>query len=214
MNNIINLTKMSLLNLKYTSKQTWIGWVIWICVSIYNPLFLNMLFGMGVLMTLYQVMAYEDANKIDNLIASLPVKKNEYVMSRYVAGIMFLCISIIIACGIYFISSKANTNEIKIEVLLGTGISTALLVTCIVIPMVLKFGVNKGRFLITIVNMCVIMIPSFLLENISQEPQLMETIYRFINTVSMPVIIVILNIIMLLISVTISSKSYKNKEIR
>jgi hypothetical protein len=85
---------------------------------------------------------------------------------------------------------------------------------CIVIPMVLKFGVNKGRLLITIITMCIIMIPSFLLENISQEPQLMEQIHQFINTVSMPVIIVILNIIMLLISVTISSKAYKNKEIK
>lgn len=214
MNNIINLTKMSFLNLKSTSKQTCIGWVIWICVSIYNPLFLNMLFGMGVLMTLYQVMAYEDANGIDNLIASLPVKKNEYVMSRYFAGIMFLCISIIIAYGIYFISSKVNTNEIKIEVLLGTGISTASLVICIIIPMVLKFGVNKGRLLITILNMCVIMIPSFLLENISKEPQLMKTIYRFIDIASIPIIIVILNVGILLISITISRKAYKNKEIK
>jgi hypothetical protein len=214
MNNIINLTKMSFLNLKSTSKQTWIGWVIWIGVSIYNPLFLNMLFGLSILMTLYNVMAYEDANKIDNLIASLPVKKNEYVMSRYVAGIMFLCISIIIACGIYFISSKINTNEIKLEILLGTGISTALLVMCIIIPMVLKFGVNKGRFLITIVNMCVIMIPSFLLENISKERQLMENIYSLIDTVSIPLIVVILNVAILLISVTISRKTYKNKEIK
>lgn len=214
MNNIINLTKMSFLNLKSTSKQLWFVWAIWIGVSIYNPLFLNILFGLSIFMTLYQVMAYEDANGIDSLIASLPVKKNEYVISRYVAGIMILCISIVIICGIYFISNKVNANEITLEVLLGTGISTALMAMCIMIPMVLKFGVNKGRLLITIITMCIIMIPSFLLENISQEPQLMEQIHQFINTVSMPVIIVILNIIMLLMSVTISSKAYKNKEIK
>ncbi len=214
MNNMINLTKMSFSNLKSTSKQLWFVWVIWIGVSIYNPLFLNMLFGLSIFMTLYQVMAYEDVNSIDNLIASLPVKKNEYVMSRYVAGIIFLCISIVIICGIYFISNKVNTNEIKLEILLGIGITTALLAMCIMIPMVLKFGVNKGRLLITIITMCIIMIPSFLLENISKEPQLMETIHRFIDVVSMPIIIVILNVAILLISITISRKAYKNKEIK
>ncbi len=64
MNNIINLTKMSFTNLKSVYKQIWFIWIVWIGVAIFNPFFLNMLFGLSILLTLYQVMAYEDNNGI------------------------------------------------------------------------------------------------------------------------------------------------------
>ena len=74
MNNIINLTKMSFTNLKSVYKQIWFIWIVWIGVAIFNPFFLNMLFGLSILLTLYQVMAYEDNNGINYLISFLPVK--------------------------------------------------------------------------------------------------------------------------------------------
>ena len=72
MNNVINLTKMSFTNLKSVYKQIWYIWIVWIGVAIYNPFFLNILLGMSVLLTVYQVMAYEDNNNIDYLISYLP----------------------------------------------------------------------------------------------------------------------------------------------
>ena len=68
MNNIINLTKMSLINLKAVYKQIYYIWIIWIGIAIFNPFFLNILLGISVLLTLYQVMAYEDNNNVDYLI--------------------------------------------------------------------------------------------------------------------------------------------------
>ena len=108
MNNIINLTKMSFTNLKSVYKQIWYIWIIWIGIAIYNPSFLNILLGMSVLLTVYQVMAYEDHNNINYLISYLPVKRKEYVLSRYLLGIVSILLASILLCIVYFVSTKIN----------------------------------------------------------------------------------------------------------
>ena len=154
MNNIINLTKMSFLNLKSVYKQISLIWMIWIGVAIFNSFFLNILFGLSILLTLYQVMAYEDSNGIDYLISYLPVKRSEYVISRYLLGIVSLLLSTLVVCIVYFISIKINTSDqIPMEILLPTGITSAILAISVISPLVLKFGMNKGRVFISIIIM-------------------------------------------------------------
>ena len=160
MNNIINLTKMSFLNLKSVYKQISLIWIIWIGVAIFNSFFLNILFGLSILLTLYQVMAYEDSNGIDYLISYLPVKRSEYVISRYLLGIVSFLLSTIVVCIVYFISIKINTSDqIPMEILLPTGITSAILAISIIIPLVLKFGMNKGRIFISIIVMIISTLP-------------------------------------------------------
>ena len=67
MENIINLTKMSFNNLTSIFKNIGIILLIWLVIAIINPSFLSMLFAMGGYLLLYQIMAYEDMYKIDNL---------------------------------------------------------------------------------------------------------------------------------------------------
>ncbi|MBW4872966.1 MAG: ABC-2 transporter permease, partial [Paeniclostridium sp.] len=103
MENIINLSKMSFNNLTSIFKNIGIILLIWLVIAIINPSFLSMLFAMGGYLLLYQIMAYEDMYKIDNLISSLPVKKSEYIISRYVLGITISVISIIFLTIFYLI---------------------------------------------------------------------------------------------------------------
>ena len=124
MNNIINLTKMSFTNLKSVYKQIWFIWIVWIGIAIYNPFFLNILLGMSVLLTLYQVMAFEDHNNIDYLIAYLPVKRNEYVLSRYLLGVVSILLSTILLCIVYFASVKITSlKEISLKLLLPISVN-------------------------------------------------------------------------------------------
>lgn len=214
MNNIINLTKMSFLNLKSVFKQIWLIAAIWIVVSAFNPTFLNMLFGMIIVLTVYQVMAYEDMNGIDNIISVMPVKKKEYVLSRYLMGIIALFISIIIVSIEYFVALKLNQNLISLDVLLVTGGTVGVIAMCIVIPILLKFGINKGRTVTILVVMILMMIPSGVIGYLAESPEAMEKTIEMINNVGIPLITFVLNFVVLAISATISIKIYENKEIK
>jgi len=214
MNNIINLTKMSFTNLKSVYKQIWYIWIVWIGVAIYSPFFLNILLGMSVLLTVYQVMAYEDHNNIDYLISYLPVKRKEYVLSRYLFGIINILLSSILLCIVYFVSLKVNSlGSIALNVLLPTSITSAILSMSVIIPLVLKFGINKGRVFMSIIVMVVSTIPVSLMSGISQDSKMLETIMNVINSLGMPLLTVIINIIILVVSIAISINLYKNKEI-
>jgi len=213
MNNIINLTRMSFSNLKYLLKQIWFIWAMWIVVPIFNPIFLNMLFGMIVLLITYQIISYEDMNGIDNLIAALPVKRNEYVTSRYLIGIISILIAITMTLITYFISSKLKPMDLSLEILLGTGITTAVFAIGIIIPAVLKYGVNKGK-IISVVAMAIVMIPTSLIQDVISKPELMKQLYKIVDGIGMPLILTIVNIIVLAVSMGIAIKIYDSKEIK
>ena len=215
MNNVINLTKMSFTNLKSLYKQIWYIWIVWIGVAIYNPFFLNILLGMSVLLTVYQVMAYEDHNNIDYLISYLPVKRKEYVLSRYLFGIISILLSIILLCIVYFVSLKINSlGSMALDLLLTTGITSAILSMCVIIPLVLKFGINKGRVFMSIIIMVVSTIPVSLISGISQDSKMLEAIMKIMNNFGIPLLAVVINIITLVVSIAISINIYKNKEIK
>ena len=214
MSNVINLTKMSFTNLKSVYKQIWYIWIIWIGVAIYSPFFLNILLGMSVLLTVYQVMAYEDHNNIDYLISYLPVKRSEYVLSRYLFGIISILLSIVLLCIVYFVSIKINDLQgISLNLLLPISITSAILSMSVIIPLVLKFGINKGRVFMSIIVMVVSTIPVSLMSRANQDSKMLETIINVINGLGMPLLTVIINIIILVVSIAISINLYKSKEI-
>ena len=215
MNNIINLTKMSFTNLKSVYKQIWYIWIIWIGIAIYNPSFLNILLGMSVLLTVYQVMAYEDHNNINYLISYLPVKRKEYVLSRYLLGIVSILLASILLCIVYFVSTKINPQqEMSLDILLPTSIISAILSMSVIIPLVLMFGINKGRLFMTMIGIVVSTVPVSKMSEISKDSKILETIMNAINTLGIPVITVVTSVIILLISIAISINLYKNKEIK
>ena len=215
MNNIINLTKMSFTNLKSVYKQIWYIWIIWIGIAIYNPSFLNILLGMSVLLTVYQVMAYEDHNNINYLISYLPVKRKEYVLSRYLLGSVSILLASILLCIVYFVSTKINPSQVmSLDILLPTSIISAILSMSVIIPLVLKFGINKGRLFMTMIGIVVSTIPVSIMSEISEDPKTLETIMNAINALGIPVITVVTSVIILLISIAISINLYKNKEIK
>ena len=193
MNNIINLTKMSFTNLKSVYKQIWFIWIVWIGVAIFNPFFLNMLFGLSILLTLYQVMAYEDNNGINYLISFLPVKRSEYVISRYLLGIGSLLLSIIVIYIVHLVSTQINPlKEVPIKILLPISITSAILAMSVIIPLVLKFGINKGRVFMSIIIMVIAMAPISIISYISKNPKMIDNIMNIINNIGLPIIAILI----------------------
>lgn len=214
MNNIINLTKLSLLNLKSVSKQMVMVLVIWGGVSIANPSFLTIFLGMGVYMIIYQIMAYEDMAGIDNLISTIPVKRTEYVISRYIIGAITSMLVILITVILYSISPTVNKNEMPLNMLLITGLTISALSNSIIIPITMKMGINKGRLFTICLTLLLSMGPAMLFGYLKEKSELGEKLIEFISNMNMYVALIGMNSVIIIISIICAIKFYKVKEIK
>lgn len=214
MENIINLTKMSLNNLSSIIKTILIVIIVWIGIAMINQAFFNMIFGMGTYLLLMQVMAYEDTYGIDNLIAKLPVSKNEYVISRYVLGIIISAIFMVLSVLIYYILNSILELNLTLGIFILIGFVTSMLAMSVIIPVILKFGINKGRMVVTILTVLIVVVPTGIMTSIWENKEFMSKIMNVVGNIGVPFILIISSLLILMISIIISFRVYKSKEIK
>lgn len=212
MRNIINLVNLSLNNFLSIKKMALFIVVAFGAASLVNPVFSSMLVGMITYVIAYQTMAYEDSYGIDHMIAHLPVTKNEYVISRYIFGIITIVGAGILCSLIFFISKKMNLVDltgIDYKIVLYMGIISAVVLISILIPVLLYFGMKKGRMAIILIFMIIVMIPSLAINDI-------ETAMNILNKLSemnINLLSGVLTIVILFISYFITRFLYEKKEI-
>ncbi|MCU9809686.1 ABC-2 transporter permease [Paraclostridium sp. AKS46] len=214
MENIINLTKMSLNNLSSIIKTILIVLIVWIGIAMINQAFFNIIFGMGTYLLLMQVMAYEDTYGIDNLIAKLPVSKNEYVISRYVLGIIISVIFMVLSVLIYSMLDSILELDLTLGIFILIGFVTSMLAISIIIPVILKFGINKGRMVVAILTALMVVVPTGIMTSIWENKEFMSKIMNVVGNIGVPFILIISSILILIISIIISLSVYKSKEIK
>lgn len=214
MENIINLTKMSLNNLSSIIKTILIVIIVWIGIAMINQAFFNIIFGMGTYLLLMQVMAYEDTYGIDNLIAKLPVSKNEYVISRYVLGFSISAIFMVLSVLIYYTLNSILKLDLTLGIFILIGFVTSVLAMSVIIPVILKFGINKGRMVITILTVLMVVVPTGIMTSIWDNKEFMYKIMDIAGNIGIPFILIISSILILIISIIISLRVYKSKEIK
>lgn len=214
MENIINLTKMSLNNLSSIIKTILIVIIVWIGIAMINQAFFNMIFGMGTYLLLMQVMAYEDTYGIDNLIAELPVSKNEYVISRYVLGIIISAIFMVLSVLIYYTLNSILKLDLTLGIFILIGFVTSALAMSVIIPVILKFGINKGRMVVTILTVLIVVVPTGIMTSIWENKEFVSKIMNVVGNIGVPFILIISSILILIISIIISLRVYKSKEIK
>ena len=214
MGNIINLTKMSLNNLSSIIKTILIVIIVWIGIAMINQAFFNMIFGMGTYLLLMQVMAYEDTYGIDNLIAELPVSKNEYVISRYVLGIIISAIFMVLSVLIYYTLNSILELNLTLGIFVLIGFVTSVLAMSVIIPVILKFGINKGRMVVTILTVLIVVVPTGIMTSIWENKEFMSKIMNMVGNIGVPFILIISSLLILMISIIISLRVYKSKEIK
>ncbi|MGL5694045.1 MAG: ABC-2 transporter permease, partial [Peptostreptococcaceae bacterium] len=177
--------------------------------------FLNMLIGMLVYQAVYSVISYEDNDGIDYLIASLPVSKKEYVLSRYVFSIVCTVVSIIIFILMYYITvnfSPVKDGFLDYKISLIMGITTAIVLSSALIPSILKFGIIKGRTFIMVLGMLIVFVPTFAIGALVQEPNALKILMK-LNEIGIYNICLIVSVVALITSYFIAVKIYENKEI-
>lgn len=212
MRNIMNLVNLSFNNFLSIKRMALFIVVAFGVASIVNPTFSVMLIGMITYIVAYQTMAYEDSYGIDHMISYLPVTKNEYVISRYI-----FCVLIIVGAGmlcslIFFVSNKVNVVELRridYKTILYIGTISAVILISVLIPVLLYFGMKKGRMAMILIFMIIVMIPSFIIDDV-------ETTMNILNRLGEKNITLlggIFTLVILLISYFIANFLYDRKEI-
>lgn len=164
----------------------------------------QILFAMMTIVTF----SYDDIAKWDRYLLTMPIKRNEVVLSKYLLALILVVVSFVLSLFVSFISGYITKVPFTSEKFVQTGVICLLgivLVSCL-IPLTFKFGVEKSRlFIIAIAFIPTILIVG--LKNLGVNPPTDEQIVLLVKL--SPVIVLLL----LIASYFISCAIYNKKEI-
>lgn len=162
--------------------------------------------------------AMDERSKWLKYVMILPTTRKQYVYEKYLMSAMFIAAGFVISSSIYGVGAilnivKSVTKE-ELLICIGTSCSIGLFFLCLYIPILIKVGTEKARFVV----LGFLMIPSIggvLLANSNGEvPEwVMNTIkalgkYHTIVYCFIPVVVVLL----IILSVSASVKIIEKKE--
>lgn len=140
-----------LLNLKRHSRMYLILIAFYIVLGAVNGdfvMFGSMITVLSAMMPITS-MAYDEKNNWDRYALTMPVSRKDMVLSRYVLGLIFLIASFAITT--FFMSAFGKTPLIE-AISFGGGIFvTGIIFMDIILPMLFKYGVEKGRIFMMLV---------------------------------------------------------------
>ena len=222
MNVIKGLITKDILQLKNYKKTLIVFILIFILTSISgksgveNMLAIILTLGFG--MFSMASFNYDELNKTDRYILTLPLTKKQVILSKYIlvicSTIIGSIIGIILGFIVTFVINKQFPNiEELISVGLG-GIFGIGLIQAIQIPCVYKWGAEKGRIQMVIVTAIVAL---FVIGIVfaTKKANIQIQINNIIEKISafLPLILVVATLIMYYISYRISYKIYDRKEL-
>lgn len=176
--------------------------------------------GVAVTYLLFMNVSFlEEKNKTDIIINSLPIKRKDVVLAKYLAVIVFTIYAIIA----YWIDSfilKLFPLPLKIQSVSLTGIISIIflvgLMTSLYIPLNYKFGYSKLKIIATFLFLAMFFVPNLLILYVQENPDT-EIVKLFSNLLSSDWIISIfllsVTLVLSMISYFISLRIYRNKDL-
>lgn len=98
--------------------------------------------------------SYDEYNKWDAYAVTLPGKKENIIKAKYVTAIILLFLGVILS---FFLSIamgtiKGNFDTWKTAEMVLAGLSSGLIVVSIMYPLIIKWGLEKGRIAIMLIS--------------------------------------------------------------
>lgn len=172
---------------------------------VFSPIFINYMF-------INFALSYDNKNKSEIVLNSLPIKRNDLVIAKYISIFAFAAIGIIYSIVIGFTGKIVGLSMFTTTITLN-NVVTVLTFTCIynsiLFPIYFKLGYMKSQ-IFTVILYTLIMIEFSNSNNIVQ-----QKFTRFINSSSnltQNSLALIIGLIFFLISLMISIHIYNNKE--
>ncbi|HBG4147015.1 TPA: ABC-2 transporter permease, partial [Clostridioides difficile] len=153
--------------------------------------------------------SYDDLNKWDSYVLTMPINRNDIVLSKYLTMLIFsfigVLVSLIVSVTIGYFKNTLILNETLLINALILSISVCF--GSLILPLIYKFGIERARLLMILcflVPTLALLVFKSILENISS-PISIEII---LNTLvySLPFVAILLFVISYFISSKIYSK--------
>lgn len=150
-------------------------------------------------------MSYDEMCKWDKYALSMPISRKTLVWSKYLLGILFDMAGLLIVIPTNLIMTVVNGDmKMREQLMISLGVSgVALIYLALILPILFKLGVEKGRILmlaVFLVPMAVVFLVGKTHINLPSE----QTINRLLYL--LPIFIIALLIVSILISVRIYEK--------
>lgn len=193
-----------IINLKQQAKIYLFIIAIWMALGFSNK---DSAFFSGVIMMFtvlvpISAIAYDEKAKWDRYALTMPVSKTDLVLSKYLLASFCAFIGGLLSVVVSIIITKDIANSLISSM---AFISIGMIAVSVILPIIFKFGVEKGRMLM----MAVIFFPiilAFLLKQMNLPMPSEKTIEILVYF--SPAVAILMN----LISVSISKTIYQKKE--
>lgn len=161
-------------------------------------------------MIIFATFSFDEVAKWDSFALSLPVKRSDIVISKYVIAYTWSALGAILSMATYFIYNTLNNLALEYESFISAGVALELsiLVVSITSPIIYKYGIEKGRLALFVI----LGIPAILILFIASKMNLAmpsESTIKLLVLTS-PII----TILVALTSIYLSIYIYKNKEVQ
>ena len=210
MNNLVNLLKLQFNSLFAIKKNLIFILVFGSIFAFTQPTMITFAGAMYLMLASYSVIFYEERSKMNYLIYSLPITTNEYILSKYIFGllntIISMGISVLLASIIKFIGYSSDVNSIPIYAIALSTLSIGIFFLAIVQPAALLLGTEKGRYILVFLAVLPITFSTSLV-------QLLPEINITISPTMIGILIVLASITILLASYFITCNRFSKKEV-
>ena len=126
-------------------KQMRMFLLIMVLLSVVGGIFNSVFVVVWCAMLPYTAMAYDERSHWDQLAAMMPYSTRDIVLSKYVLG--WLCMAAAMALSLVFqTAASAFTHESPVLSALAMSFLGGMIALDITLPMVLRFGVERGRW--------------------------------------------------------------------
>lgn len=166
----------------------------------------------GVIVILFAMLpvtalAYDERTKWDKYMIALPVSRRQIVGEKYLFGAIMSIAAAVIGFLFDMIVTFATGEAFNVEalIILGVFAVVALLFLSLNLPLMFKFGTEKGRFFIIAVSVVIILVPGLFM-NVSVTPPDDNTVVAGIAVGT------VISIILFFVSMFISMRVYEKKD--
>ena len=210
MKNLINLLKLQYNSLFALKKSLLILVVMAIFFAVFQPFMIVFAGAMFLMISCYSLVFYEERSKMNYLIYSLPITTREYILSKYIFGllntIISIGISILLASIIKFVGYSSDVNSMPIYAIALSTLSIGIFFLAIVQPAALLLGTEKGRYILVFLAVLPITFSTSLV-------QLLPQINITLSPVILGILLTLIVITLLLVSYFITCNMFAKKEV-
>jgi ABC-2 type transport system permease protein len=165
--------------------------------------FLTGVLSLMMVMLTITTLAYDERSKWEKFALTMPVSRKDLVLGKYLLGFLLSVAAFIM--NLVFLTVAPTKQETEALPTAAATLGISLFFLCVILPVLFKFGVEKGRMLM----MLIFFVPTgiILLLSKTELPSISEGFMRLL-----PYLCILFMVIIAYVSVQVSLAIYRKKE--